>query len=113
MNSHPDMTAYVACMNEIKARYKIANSFNNGERNAIYDVPTMEVMALQFRMIFELIALSSLSAHARIFEDYQIKFQKKWRVTEIIGDLERLNPNFYPRPILEVPSATPGIKNDF
>jgi hypothetical protein len=113
MSTHPDMAPYFACMNEIKARYKIANSFNNGERNAIYDVSTMEVMVLQFRMIFELIALSSLSAHARIFEEYHIKFQRKWRVTEIMKDLEQLNPNFYPHPILEVPSATPGIKNDF
>ncbi|EAQ97961.1 hypothetical protein [Congregibacter litoralis] len=112
MDKHPDMGPYVACMNEIKLRYKIANSFNTGERNAIYDVPTMEVMILQFRMIFELIALSSLSAHAKIFEDYQVKFQKKWRVTDIFGDLEKLNKNFYPRPIREVPSARENIKND-
>lgn len=112
MADHPDLKPYIACLEEIKARYKIIASFGSGERNAIFDVPTVEVMALQFRMIFELVALASLSAHARLFEEQQIKFEKKWNPGDILKDIKKINPNFYPRPIIERKSATPGVKND-
>ncbi len=109
---HPDLNPYVACLEEIKARYRIVTSFQTGERNAIYDVPTTEIMALQFRMIFELIALASLAANSGIFEQNQIKFEKKWQPSQILKDIKKLNPNFYPQPIIEEQSEQPNIKNN-
>lgn len=112
MSSHPDLAPYVACLEEIKARYRIVDLYQSGERDAVWDVPTTEVMALQFRIIFELIALASLAAHAKLFQAQQIKFDKKWRLTKILSDVEKLNPNFYPEPIVEEKSGIPGVKNN-
>jgi hypothetical protein len=61
-------------------------------------------MVLQVRMITELIALASLAASKSIFEKNQRKFQKHWDPVKILKDVESLNRNFYPRPIIEVPS---------
>jgi hypothetical protein len=53
-----------------------------------------------------------LAAHKEIFEDNQKKFEKHWHPAKIIKDVEALNPRFYPQPLVEVPSTTPGFKND-
>jgi hypothetical protein len=69
-------------------------------------------MCLQLRKILELISLGSLVANKIEFEKQQIKFQKYWHAERILSDIERLNPDFYPRPILEIPSSLPNIKSD-
>ena len=51
-------------------------------------------------------------ANKKEFEEQQIKFQKFWHAERIISDIERLNPDFYPKPIKEVPTSDPAIKND-
>ena len=112
MNNHANLAPYVACLEEIKARYRIIGSYQSGERDALFDVPTTEIMALQFRMIFELIALGSLAAHAEIFREQQVKFEKKWRPSQILKDVEKLNPNFYPEPVVEEKSPRPDVVNN-
>jgi hypothetical protein len=69
-------------------------------------------MILQVRMITELIALASLAANKAVFEKNQKKFEKHWHPSQILKDIRKLNPNFYPRPIIEVPSENQDIKNE-
>jgi hypothetical protein len=59
-------------------------------------------------MILELIALASLAANKSIFEQNQLKFSKHWHPTDILRDIERINPGFYPHPVTEVPSMQAG-----
>jgi hypothetical protein len=78
----------------------------------MFPATQIEAMVLQVRMIMELVALASLAANKAIFEQNQEKFEKHWDPVKILKDVERLNPRFYPRPVIEIPSATPGVMND-
>jgi hypothetical protein len=108
----PDIQAYTAVMEEIRRRTSLVRALISDEVRVMYKATQVESMVLQVRMIIELVALASLAANKEIFEDAKRKFEKHWCPDKILKDVERLNPNFYPVPIVEVPSRTPGIKND-
>ena len=63
-------------------------------------------------MITELVALASLSANKSLFEQNRKKFEDYWHPKAILKDIEKLNPNFYPRPIVEVPLKNSRAKNE-
>jgi hypothetical protein len=109
----PDIEAYNAVMEEIKRRTAVVSALLNNTATVLYKATQVESMVLQVRMITELIALASLAANKSIFEENQRKFQKHWDPVKILKDVESLNPNFYPRPIIEVASKNPGVKSDF
>ncbi|MBK5970982.1 hypothetical protein CCR91_20000 [Thiorhodovibrio winogradskyi] len=93
-------------MVEIKRRIEVISSLIRKEIAVKYHATHVETMVLQLRMILELIALSSLAANREIFEANRRKFEDHWRVSKIIKDVEALNQNFYPMPILQL--ETPG-----
>ena len=105
-----DMNAYVNIMEEIKYRVNVIAGLINKEINMMYYITQAESIALQIRMIIESIALASLSANKSLFEQEGNKFKKYWKADRIFEDIEKQNPDFYPRPIKELPSNIPGIK---
>lgn len=107
----PDIAAYISVMEEIKKRTAVVYALLNQKTNVVYRATHIESMVLQVRMITELIALASISAHKKIFELNKTKFEKHWHPDKILKDIEVLNPNFYPCPIKEVPSEKEGVKN--
>lgn len=108
----PNINLYCAVMEDIKRRTAVVWSFLNGKSLTIYKATTIESACLQIRKILELIALSSLVANNAEFAAQNEKFAKVWNARLILNDLERLNPQFYPKPIREVPGTTPGVKNN-
>jgi hypothetical protein len=108
----PDINAYTAVMEDIKRRQEVVVALHKRELDLRYPVIQIESIILQVRKILELIALASLAAHKSVFEQNQKKLQSHWELVKIIKDVEALNPNFYPKPILEKPSQTPGVIND-
>src|SRR3546814_7119876 len=88
---------YVKVMEEIKRRTFVINAFLEDETN-LTGPPRVELAALQLRMTLELIALGSLAANKELFELQSMRFEKHWHPSEIIKDLEKLNPSFYPVP---------------
>jgi hypothetical protein len=100
-------------MEEIKRRTEVVNAFGSGGATAMYKATTIESVYLQFRKILELIALGSLVANKNEFSKVYSNFAKCWNAHYLLRDVERLNPNFYPRPIVEVPSKRPGAKMDW
>ncbi|MHC3993916.1 hypothetical protein ACXWTF_03755 [Thiomicrolovo sp. ZZH C-3] len=103
---------YANVMNEINRRTNVVQSFLAGERNAMYNVVNIELICLQIRKILELIALGSLVANQKIFLKKVNNLQKMWNAKYILSDIEKLNPDFYPRPIDEQPSKLDGVVND-
>ena len=108
----PNINLYCDVMEEIKRRTSVVWSFLNGKSSTIYKATTIESACLQVRKILELIALASLVANKTEFAAQNEKFAKVWNARLILNDIERLNSQFYPKPIREVPSAKPGILND-
>lgn len=96
-----DTTPYIRMMEDIKRRIEVVFSFQHGHSHALYAPTTIESTVLQIRMITELIALASLSANKELFDQGSSKFRNHWNPNDIIKDLRKINPNFYPKPIRE------------
>jgi len=72
-----------------------------------------ESIYLQFRKILELIAMSSLVANKQAMKKVNQSMMKKlWRGSEILKRIERINPDFYPVPLIEKPHPDPIVKTD-
>ena len=108
----PDIKAYIAVMEEIKHRTKVVLALHDQRISVMYRATHVESMVLQVRMITELVALASLAANKSIFEQNRTKFEDYWHPKKILRDIEKLNPNFYPRPIVEVPLRNSRAKNE-
>lgn len=106
---NPDISAYTSVMEEIKRRTIVITALRNENANVVYKATQIESMVLQVRMITELIALATIAANKSLFEETKNKFDKHWHPDKILKDIERLNPNFYPKPIKESHSKQPGI----
>jgi len=103
----PDIAAYISVMEEIKRRTEIVFALRDETLTLKYRIVQVEAIVLQVRIILELIALASLAANKDIFEKHQKKFEDHWAPTKILADVERLNPKFFPIPIVE----TRGVEN--
>lgn len=88
---------YVKVMEEIKRRTLVIGACLDGDVD-IVGPPRIELATLQLRMILELIALGSLAANKEVFEMHSMRFEKYWSPSNIIKDLEKINPDFYPVP---------------
>ena len=99
----PDIKAYIAVMEEIKLRTEAVSTLYTRKMEVSYRAIRVELIVLQVRMITELVALASLSANKPLFEQNRKKFEKHWHPKKILKDVESLNPNFYPKPIVQVP----------
>ncbi len=64
-----------------------------------YKEPAVEFKALQLRKIIEQIFLASLVANAEEYKAYHERLGKEWNARLICQDLERINPDFFPKPV--------------
>ena len=112
MNS-PEITKYCNLMEKIKVRMGVFDFFVTGEGHALYKPTTAESACLQLRKILELIAMASLIANKDAYSKVHRNFKKHWRVSLLFKDLEKLNPGFYPRPVILVPPENPQADIQF
>jgi hypothetical protein len=97
-------------MKEIQHRTAVIGAFRCGSAATLCRATTVESVYLQFRKILELIAFGSLIANKSEVSKVHRKFSKYWLARCLLRDIERLNPDFYPRPFHEVPSKRPAVK---
>src|SRR4051812_38533302 len=87
---------YCHLMEEVKRR---ADIILETYRVSVFDPRTLaELSYLQLGCICELIALGCLVAHGDLKEVQSKKMRKAYAADQIINRLERLHPDFYPRP---------------
>lgn len=97
-----DINLYVSLMNEVKLRTNSIHDILSGAVTTSYPFTNAEFMCLQIRKILELIAMGSIVANKEEFEAYSDKFSNCWNARLILQDIERLNPDFYPKPVVEI-----------
>jgi hypothetical protein len=107
--SDPDIERYCGLMEEVKLRIAVVDYFILGQGHALYQPPTLESTCLQLRKILELIAFGSLVANADAYTSVYTKVSKAWHAADLLRELEKVNPDFYPVPVMEVPSTIPGV----
>lgn len=100
---------YGSVMKEIKLRTEVIRLFLSGQREARYVPPTVETIGLQFRKTFELILFASLAANRYEYSRAYADFAKHWEAGRLIKNLRKINPNFYPKPIIEMSSERPEL----
>lgn len=105
--AEPEIQKYCDLMEEIKRRVAVVDFFLTGKGNALYEPTTIESVCLQFRKILELIAFGSLVANKELYSAAHAKFAAHWNARLMLQDLERVNPDFYPKPVVETPSPDP------
>lgn len=106
-----DIEKYVASMKEIKLRTEVIDLFLSGQREARYVPTTTETIGLQFRKVFELIAFASLAANRDQYSRAYADFSKHWELAKLIKNLRRINPEFYPKPVVEMQSDKAEVVN--
>ncbi len=104
---------YLTLMAEIKRRTTVTAALANGMTHVVYKATTIESIYLQYRKALELIALGSLVANKEVFSRVYHDFAKYWNAELLVKDIERVNPDFYPRPIVQKPSGVPGIEMEW
>src|SRR5580704_12805346 len=103
----PDIQKYCDLMEEIKRRTSVIDFFLTGGGHALYQPTTIESVALQLRKILELIAFGSLVANKESYSASYEKFASNSNARLMLRDLVRINPDFYPKPVVEAPSSDP------
>jgi len=101
----PDIQKYCDLMEEIKRRTSVIDFFLTGGGHALYQPTTIESVSLQLRKILELIAFGSLVANKESYSAMYERFATTWNARLLLRDLERVNPDFYPKPVVESPSS--------
>lgn len=107
-----DLARYCALMNEVKKRTVAIINMQRGLMTTSYKATNIEFMCLQIRKILELISMGSLVLNKEEFEAIGQKYAQYWNARLILQDIERLNPDFYPIPVQEVPSTRPAVINE-
>lgn len=104
---------YLTVLAEIKRRTEVIDDIISADSRLRYRATSIETACLQVRKILELIAFGSLIANVRIYSAQHRKFAEHWNPKIMLKDMARVNPSFYPSPIIQKPSAVPGIDMDW
>ena len=86
---------YCALMEEIKLRVSFIEHIR--ERESPVPIITKECCYLQLRMIHELMAIACIAIQSRHVNIGRL--EKQWSANEIMPQIEKLNPAFFPKAI--------------
>jgi hypothetical protein len=103
---------YGAVMKEIKLRKEVIDLFLSGRLEARFVPTTIETIGLQFRKVFELIVFASLAANQYEYSRVYADFAKHWEAGRLLKNLRKINPRFYPKPIVEVRHDRPEVVDE-
>lgn len=94
-----DRQKYADCMSHIRYRLIVIDRFLSRQTTTGYEISDMESICLQFRKVFELIAMASLCPNRKKCAEVKKRFDRLWEAAKILKFVESLNPHFYPVPV--------------
>ncbi len=104
-------------MQEIKERLMNVLYGLQGHLEVLTPVIRQEFYCIQLRMCCEALALACLVAHGDL--NTPKKMKKLWNASDLMNALLKLNPTFFPEPILvekresKIHHFTPNVERDF
>jgi hypothetical protein len=103
---------YCGFLEEIKTRLALVSSVVEGGVSTGSNGSNYELIAVNLRKVLELIAFGSLSANKEVYATAHGDFAKHWSAKRLLDKLEKLHPDFYPKPVhLEI--LKPGPPRHF
>jgi len=110
MNTNEKQVMYCNLMEEIKTRVALIRSIIHGQSLGREDFDG-EMVSLQLRKCLEIIAFSSLIVNERVYSKAYSDFTTHWRAKKIVEKIEKLNPDFFPKPIFLASQDENGVKH--
>ncbi len=97
--AHEEINLYMKLMADLKQRIKFINLILSKANTTGSNETDIEFCCLQLRKILELMSLGSLVMHKNEFEKQSDKYKTFWNPKRILDDIEKINIDFYPKPI--------------
>jgi hypothetical protein len=94
-----DTKLYLKCMWEARDRISLISSVVARQITIGRDDFAAELIFLQFRKVLELIAFASLTANRVKYSAAHARFAEHWRAKDMLKELAKVNPDFYPMPL--------------
>ncbi|MCC6291226.1 MAG: hypothetical protein IT164_01135 [Bryobacterales bacterium] len=102
---------YANCIARLRNRLNVIDDVLSGKLPIPHQGVLAEVIFIQFRKSLEELAFASLSANEDEYSKMHAKFSVHWRANDMLTELEKVNPGFYPVAV-EAPKETPrGLKH--
>ncbi|HEX7408107.1 MAG TPA: hypothetical protein VF515_10740 [Candidatus Binatia bacterium] len=102
-----DTVAYCNCMEQVKRRLRLVAAITGGMLKTGDEGADAEFACLQLRKVLELIAFATLAANRERYSQARADVDKEWSAKRILERLARMNPDFYPVPVIPI-SKGPG-----
>ena len=102
-----DLGKYAICMEEVKKRNEAIGEIISGIKTTSFPITNLEFVSLNIRKCLELISLANLVAHKEKYKEVREKYFLDWRAKSILKEIEKINPDFYPEPLIRVKSRIP------
>lgn len=99
---------YSTSLNDIRMRLSLVESICQGSLTTGSENFDYEIAAVNLRKVLENIAFGSLTANIAGYGVAYTGIEKIWRAKDLLGKLERIHEDFYPKP-LEPPKIANGI----
>ena len=106
-----DKQLYIDVMEEARVRVNFVKSLPARNASTGFQFIDQELVFLQLRKILELVAFASLTANREKYAAARKRFATFWRAKDMLRDLEKINPDFYPLPIKPPHLQADGTKH--
>jgi hypothetical protein len=107
-----DPQIYCNCMERIRRRLNIIDDVLAGRINTNNNTDVMaEIIFIQFRKSLEELAFASLSANKDVYSALHEKFAVHWRANDMLNELAKVNPDFYPVAAEPPKETSHGLKH--
>lgn len=93
---------YASLMGDVGRRLETIKSLLERKTTTLFVQTNTETMCLQLRMTLEIIAFANLVANQRAYEQVRNDISSDWHADRILRTIERVNADFYPRPVRAV-----------
>lgn len=111
MKVSADIQTYCGCMERVRHHVSVAEAVFAGLLNIGHADLDTQLVFLQLRNALEEIAFSSLTANRSAYATARPGFATEWNARRMLGFLEKMNPHFYPVPVLPPQEIAPGRKH--
>jgi len=106
-----DEQNYANCMERIRTRLNVVDDVLNGRIVAKSSDVVAEIIFVQFRKSLEEVAFASLCANKDVYSSVHAKFAAHWRANDMLDELAKVNPGFYPIAAQPPKETSPGFKH--
>jgi hypothetical protein len=98
-------------MEEVKLRLGLVLSVTDGRFSVGREDFNGELVCVQLRKTLELIAFASLTANKAKYAQTYADFATDWNAKRLLTKIEKIHPEFYPKPVEFAQQGASGVKH--